>query len=175
MQLAEIHLLQGTEHERAADMYERAIYAMECAFHSAFKPWRVESAAAGGGGGGGNQPRLPFAVTSLRAAVVARRPAVFNRTPAEAWVARRTWLTADHHFESVDYLADVVSGAVNWNWDAGGARCDATAADCSTQGCAACHGDAAHQRPLRNLSSAAFFRRLREEGQPLLYYSPIDR
>ena len=61
MQLAEIHLLQGTEHERAADMYERAIYAMECAFHSAFKPWRVESAAAGGGGGGGNQPRLPFA------------------------------------------------------------------------------------------------------------------
>jgi hypothetical protein len=149
-------------------------------------------------------PRLQFTEEALRHAIDARQPTVFTRTPADAWPWRRRWLlsngTADKPMLQLlstplsRRLDDVASGPVNWNWDSGAARCDpepppppsppATgpranvgrrgSGGCPPFACPACRGEAAHQRPLRNLSVGDLLHGLRA-GRPLLYYSPITR
>ena len=61
MQLAEVHSIRGGELERAGDMYERALYAMERSFHSDFRPW-----SADGQPPNGMHCRLPYEAPSNR-------------------------------------------------------------------------------------------------------------
>eukprot|EP01043_Picozoa_sp_COSAG02_P054379 COSAG02_NODE_6149_length_3767_cov_1.609051_4_plen_540_part_00 len=104
---------------------------------------------------------------------------MFSASPVESWRARIHWQDPDYFVRSAaapQMLSDVAVGAVNWNWDPAKSLCEAhhdVSAACN-ESCAACHGDAAYQRPWRNVTLVRFLHAL-QEGRKAIYYSPIER
>ena len=123
--------------------------------------------------------RTAWSPAALRQAVALRQPTLFARVRLDRRLAQLDTLAGSDYFLRPSGPRSTRRRGCRrreLELDPSNALCQLRGdrAGASSKGCAACRGEAAYQRPWRNVTLAHFFRSL-QLGRKAIYFSPIER